>query len=306
MIESMQNKIALVTGANSGIGLWTVIGLAKQGATVILHARNRERGEAALSTAKALSGATRIELMTADFESQEQIQEMAARVRRKYDQLHILVNNAAIIPPKRSLTPDGIEVQFAVNHLAGFILTHDLMPVLQMSGAGRVVNVSSSLHTGGTWNPADPQGENYPYGWQGWGWYGVTKFYNVLFTYELARRFQGAGVTANCLHPGVIGTNLSRGLPKIIHTLYRMVMPGPEKGAETSVYLASSPDVQQVTGKYFDNRQAKPSAPKTYDENAQRALWDYSMQMIKGQVKMPPVLAPDRMDTAPATQTPQP
>lgn len=278
-MNSMQNKVVLVTGANSGIGLATVIGLAQQGATVILHARNRERGEAALTEAKARSGATRIDLMLADLESQTAIRDLAAKVRRSYDRLDVLINNAAIIPPERSQTADGIETQFAVNHLAPFLLTHELLPMLQASGTARVITVSSVLHQNGVWVKDDPQGARFDYGFQGWGWYGVTKFYNVLFTYELARQMRGTGVTANCLHPGVIATNLSRGLPAPLHFLYRLVMPKPAKGAQTSIYLASSPEVEGITGSYWSDKKVKASIPATHDEVAQRELWEYSEKM---------------------------
>lgn len=290
-MDSWQHKIALVTGANSGIGLWTVIGLAQQGATVILHARNRARGEAALAEAKARSGATRIELVLADLSSPEQIRTMATTIKRRYERLDILVNNAAIIEPTRTLAPNGIETQFAVNHLAYFLLTQELLPMLRMSAPARIINVSSNLHKNGVWNKDDPQGEHWEYGFQGWGWYGVTKFYNVLFTYEQARRLQGTGITVNCLHPGIIGTNLTRALPKALHGLYKMIMPKPEKGAETSLFLASEPTLEGVTGKYFVNKRIQKSSPATYDETAQQELWRYTESLIVQKNVPEPIMA---------------
>jgi NAD(P)-dependent dehydrogenase (short-subunit alcohol dehydrogenase family) len=279
-MNSLQHKTALVTGANSGIGLWTVIGMAQQGATVIMHARHRGRGEAALAEAKARSGATRIELVLADLSSPEQTRTLAKHIMRRHDRLDILVNNAAIVHPTRTLTPDGIETQFAVNHLSYFILTNELLPLLRMSAPARVINLTSNLHKNGLWNKDDPQGATFEYGFQGWGWYGVTKFYNVLFTYELARRLQGSGVVVNCVHPGIIGTNLTRALPKPLHNLYKMIMPKPEKGAATSLYLAGDPTIEGITGKYFVNKRIQKSAPATYDETAQAELWRYTESLI--------------------------
>lgn len=280
-MNTMNGKIVLVTGANSGIGLATVTELAKKGATVILHARSKERGESALEQAKARSGATRIELMLANLENPDEIREMTGKIRNKYERLDVLINNAAIVAPTRALTRGGLEVQFMVNHLAYFLIVQELLPMLRASAPSRIINVSSNLHANGFWNKSDPQGEKAEYGVQGWGWYGVTKFYNVLFTYELARRLQGSGVTANCLHPGVIGTNLSRGLPKPIHALYKFIMPKPEKGAQTSIYLASEPSLEGVTGNYFVNQKVQRSVQSSYDETAQRELWQVSEEYLR-------------------------
>jgi len=283
--NSMQNKVVLVTGASSGIGLWTVIGLARQGATVILHARNKERGEAALAEAKARSGATRIHLMLADLEHADEIRLLALRVRRMHERLDVLVNNAATIPHQRTLTRDGLEAQFAVNHLSYFILAQELIPLLTESAPARIINVSSAAHGYGHWNAADPQGEQSSYGVLGWGWYGTTKFYNILFTYELARRLKGTGVTANALHPGVIGTNLYRAFPPLVRPVAKLFMGSAERGAATSIYLAASPKVEGMTGKYFVGKRARSSASGTYNETAQRELWDVS-ERLSGRIKL--------------------
>ncbi len=277
---TMRDKVCLVTGANSGIGLWTAIELARQGAKVILHARSRERGEAALITARTLSGSQAIDLILADLSSPAEIRKLAEQILHQYNRLDVLINNAAIIPPERTYTSDGIEMQFAVNYLAYFLLTNLLLDRLKASGTARIINVSSSEHRNGRISAEDWQGASADYGWLGWSWYGATKLYDVLFTYELARRLEGTAITANTLHPGLIDTNLSRSVPKVFRLMYKLIMKKPATGAETSVYLASSDEVGGVTGKYFVNKREATTSPVSHDKVLARQLWDYSAQLV--------------------------
>jgi NAD(P)-dependent dehydrogenase (short-subunit alcohol dehydrogenase family) len=278
MNNTMDGKICMVTGANSGIGLATALGLAKRGATVVLVSRSKERGEQAVAEIKAQVPGAKLDLLCADLASMGEIRQLADDFKRKYDRLHVLINNAAIIPPSRTTTIDGIETQFAVNHLAYFLLTNLLLDMLKASAPARIINVSSSYHASGVMNFDDLQSEK-SYGGMGWTTYGNTKLYNVLFTYQLARRLEGTGVTVNCLHPGVIGTNLTRGLPKPLVAIYKLFVGKPDRGAETSIYLATSPEVERVTGKYFANKKEAASAPASHDREAARRLWEISAEM---------------------------
>lgn len=276
-MTTMQGKLAMVTGGNTGIGIWTVIGLAKQGAQVIMVARNQQRGEEALRLARETAGSDEITLMVADLASLASIRALAAAFKAQYSQLDVLVNNAAIIPEQRRVTGDGLEEQFQVNHLAPFYLTHLLLDALKASRAARVVNVSSQLHANGELHWDDLQSEvNY----SGWQVYCNTKLYNVLFTYELARHLAGTGITANALHPGVIETNLSREIRRGSYGGYITLNPAAERGAATSLHLATSPEVEGVTGKYFDNLREKQSSPRSHDAEAARRLWAVSAAMV--------------------------
>jgi len=285
-MESMNGKVVIVTGGNTGIGLATVIGLAKLGAHVVMLARSRERGEAALKTAQTQAGRGTITLMLADLSHQADIHRFVGEFQARFNCLDVLVNNAAIIPPERVLTVDGIETQFAVNHLAPFLLTNLLLDMLKSSAPGRILNVASSAHVNGVVELDDlEQAKQYDmpgHPLKGWQAYCNTKLMNVLFTYELARRLEGTDVTVNCLHPGQIATELIRTSPAIFKLFYRMIMPGPERGARTSIYLASSSEVQAVTGQYFDhNQKAVPSSPASHDEAVAQRLWLASEQYTK-------------------------
>ena len=274
--QSIAGKIAMVTGANSGIGKITALELAKMGAAVTMVCRSRDKGEAALREIRDSIGGDSLDLMIADLSSQEEIRTLAEEFQKKHDRLDVLVNNAGVIVRQRSMTRDGIETTFAVNHLAYFLLTSLLIDLLKRSARSRIVNVSSRAHTSATINFDDLQGER-EYG--GWRAYCQSKLANILFTYELARRLEGSGVTANCLHPGVIATGLFRGLPKILAVPLRMVLSSPESGAETSVYLASSPEVEGVTGKYFSKKRAVASSPESQNAERARRLWEVSERL---------------------------
>ncbi len=272
----MHGKTCLVTGSTSGIGKATALGLVTLGATVVMVSRDKARGEAARSEIQTKSGNDSLDLLLADLASQASIRQLAQDFRQKYSHLDVLVNNAGISPTKRSLTIDGIEKTFAVNVLAYFLLTNLLLDVLKASAPSRIVNVASAAHSPIDFD--DLQREKH------FGWldvYGESKFGTILFTYELAKRLQGTGVTVNCLHPGVIGTNLMRELPPIASWFTKLLFSSPEKGAETSIYLASSPEVEGVSGKYFIKRKEASSSKETYDEAAQQRLWQICTELTK-------------------------
>jgi NAD(P)-dependent dehydrogenase (short-subunit alcohol dehydrogenase family) len=282
MNASLNGKVCMVTGANSGIGKVTALELARMGATVVLVCRSRSRGEQALEEIRRETGSSAVELMVADLSSQASARELAAAFRQKYDRLHVLVNNAGAIFPRRELTVDGLESTFALNHLGYFLLTNLLLDLIRASAPARIVNVSSGAHAMGAINFADLQAERK---FNSWRAYGQSKLANILFTVELARRLEGTGVTVNCLHPGLVGTQFGAGyyadspLARAVGSLMPLFAISPEKGAETSIYLATSPEVAGVTGKYFaKKRPVKPSRAATDMALAER-LWQVSAQL---------------------------
>ncbi|HWP44728.1 MAG TPA: SDR family oxidoreductase [Blastocatellia bacterium] len=275
-LSGMKGKICMVTGASSGIGKVTARRLAEMGANVVLVCRSRERGEQAVAEIRRRSGSDSVEALYCDLSSQKAIRRLAIEFLERHDRLHVLVNNAGLMLRRRTLTEDGIEATFAVNHLAYFLLTNLLLDVIKISEPARIVNVSSMAHASGTINFDDLQSEK---SYSSMGAYRQSKLANILFTYELARRLEGTRVTVNCLHPGVIATNLARDMPKIIDLALRAFFTSPEKGAETSVYLASSPEVEAVTGKYFINCKEARSNQESYDREIARRLWEVSARL---------------------------
>lgn len=266
----MKNRVCLVTGANTGIGKATALGLAQQGATVVMVSRSAERGQAALETIQQQTGNPNLHLMVADLSVQADIHRLAKEFQAQFSALHVLINNAAVIPAERRLTVDGLELQFAVNHLAYFLLTHLLLDTLKVSIPSRIVNVSSQVHQWATLNFDDLQSEQ---GYEPRRVYGMTKLANVYFTKALAQRLDGTGVTVNCLHPGVIQTQLLRD--------YGASSSGdtPEAGAQTSLYLATSPEVEGITGQYFANQHLAEAAEKTQNDAIGQRLWEVSAQL---------------------------
>jgi retinol dehydrogenase 14 len=278
----MTGRVCVVTGATRGIGRATAEGLAELGATLVLVCRRREDGER-VASAIAQSGraprAPRASVVTAELSSQHSIREAADVIRDRHPRLHVLINNAGVIPPTRETTVDGLEMQFAVNHLAYFLLTNLLLDRLAAGAPSRVVSVSSGTHQGGTIDFADLQSERR---YDPVRVYGRTKLANVLFTYELARRVRAAGITANCLHPGVVATGLLADYmrtPMVDGAIASTLGERPEQGSETSIYLAASPEVEGVTGRYFVGRKETRSSPASYDERLQRRLWEESERL---------------------------
>ena len=276
----MQGKICMITGANSGIGKATALGLAQMGATVVLVSRDRARGEEAQKEIKAKSGNDAIDLLLADLSSQQSIRQLVEDFKQRYTRLHVLINNAGVFALTWRETVDGLEMSFAVNVLAPFLLTNLLLDVIKASAPARIVNVSSNQQEANHLKLDDLQLEK---SYRPMRAYAQSKLAVVLFTYELARRLEGTGVTANCLHPGFVATNIAQRdlvLPARLATkLIFRFGTSPEKGAKTSLYLATSPDVEGVTGKYFEKSVPRKSAPLSYDESLQQQLWKVCAQL---------------------------
>jgi len=275
----MANRVCVVTGASSGIGKETAKKLAELGATVVIVCRNQKRGEKAMSEIIGAGADAPAELLVADFTSLDAVRAGAKEFLEKHDSLHVLVNNAGGVHVTRSVTADGFETTFQVDYLSHFLLTNLLLGLLKKSAPSRIINVSSASHYRGHLDFDDLQMKK---------GYGVMKAYSqaklaqVLFTYELSRRLEGTGVTVNCLHPGTVATNIWKGSMGPISFLGNISKPfliSPEEGAETPVYLASSPEVEGVTGKYYDHRREKQSSDESYDLLVAKRLWDESEKM---------------------------
>jgi retinol dehydrogenase 14 len=279
MKGGMGGKVCLITGTTSGIGKATAMGLASMGASVVMVGRDRGRGEAVMADIKEKSTNSSVDLMLADLSSQEQIRRLADDFKEAYPRLDVLINNAGVIRSERITSADGIEATFAVNYLAYFLLTNLLIDVLKASAPSRIVNIASGEQRNGTIDFDDLQGEK---GYKGAKAYSQSKVATVLFTYELARRLEGNSVSANCLHPGVVGTNLGSGVSGVFGFMVRAMTPlmkSPEKGAETSIYLASSKEVESLSGGYFVKKAEARSSDVSYDERLARRLWEVSADL---------------------------
>ena len=281
---TMDGRVCLITGANNGIGRETALGLARMGATVIMVSRDAAKGEAALAEVRQQSGNDRVTLLIADLASLKSVRQLAEDFRGQHQELHVLINNAGALNSQRALSVDGYELTFAVNHLAHFLLTTLLLDLIKASSPSRVINVSSGAHTRAEINFDDLNAEA-KYG--GMSAYGQSKLANVLFTYELARRLEGTGVTANALHPGVVKTGFGRNnggaiglIFKVFHIVASPILLSPGKGAETSVYLASSSDVDSVTGKYFVKKEQVQSSKASNDAAVAQKLWRVSEELV--------------------------
>jgi len=279
--ETRATRYALVTGGSSGIGLETARGLSSRFEVVGIVGRHAERLEDA--AAQLRSGSIgRIETFQADFSSLEQVQRLAWDIRSRFGSLDVLVNNAGVWHRERTVSKDGYEDTFAVNHLAHFLLTNELQDTLRASGSARVVNVSSSMHA----RPKSLNWDdlNFERRWRGFWVYGHSKLANVLFSNELARRWKHLGITCNALNPGNVRSNITRN-NVFLNALHRspfarMIIMSEAEGAKTSIYVATAPELEGVTGRYFDKvREAKPSRASA-DEEAARRLWERSQEMI--------------------------
>jgi NAD(P)-dependent dehydrogenase (short-subunit alcohol dehydrogenase family) len=272
----MDGKVILITGANSGIGRASALGLARLGATVVMLCRSAKRGERALRWVRKHSRNDGVHLLLADLSRRQEIVDAANEFKERFRRLDVLLNNAGVLTRRRRLTADGFEVQFFVNHLAYFLMTGQLLDVLRDSAPSRIVNVASTAHSRGTLDFDNLQGEQHYNGWQQ---YGNTKLANIVFTYELARRLEGSGVTANCLHPGVIHTNLMSNYSKALSGLWHLLQwffKQPDEGARTPVFLASSPAVADQSGKYYRNCAPMGTTEQSNDPVVQRRLWEVS------------------------------
>ncbi len=281
MAGPMSGKTVLVTGATAGIGLEASVSLAAMGADVILVARDAARGAAARDEVQTRSGSQAVSLMQCDFASQRQIRALAAEVVASRPRLDVLVNNAGSVNVDRALTEDGVERTFAVNHLGPFLLTNLLLDLLTRSAPSRVVTVASDAH-----RFADLPFDNLQFehgGYRIMRAYGRSKLANILFTTELARRLAGAGVTANCLHPGAVATNIWSHAPwytQPVLAVAKRFMLSPARGAETIVYLASSPEVEGATGGYYEKKRRVTPSTLAQDAALAAQLWDRSADLV--------------------------
>jgi retinol dehydrogenase-13 len=278
---NMQNKIALVTGANSGMGLATTVALAKQDAHVIMLCRSQQRGELALAQAREQSGSAIIELMLCDLGSLASIRAFVEAFLEKYGILDVLVNNAGIFTLKRQMTADGFEAMMGVNHLGHFLLTNLLLDAILRAPQGRIVNVSSGAHKSGRIDFANPYLTK---GFSAWRGYAQSKLANIWFTRELSRRLAGTSATANSLHPGAVSTNMGvdrdTGFGKAIHVVLRPFFLTSAQGAETAIYLASSPEVRTVSGEYFYKKKVAATSARAKGDEQARRFWEWSEQEV--------------------------
>lgn len=275
----MNDRRILITGATNGIGKTAALDLAKMGAEVIIVGRNEKKTRRVLDELKMASGSDRLDMLIADLSSIEQIRRAADEFRGRYERLDVLLNNAGAIFPKYQESADGLEMTFALNHISYFLLTHLLLDNLkqtaQRQGEARIINVSSSAHRGAQFNGPDEASA-----YSSTRSYGKSKLANVLFTYDLARRLEGTGVTVNAVHPGLVATGFGsefKGfLGWLLRIIQRTIARSPEKGAETLVYLASSPEVRGIDAKYWKDKKQVESSKASFDAEQQRRLWELS------------------------------
>jgi NAD(P)-dependent dehydrogenase (short-subunit alcohol dehydrogenase family) len=281
-MDEMQGKVCVVTGSNSGIGKETALALAHRGATVVMAARSQERGEAAISEIVAASGNQATALMVCDLSSMASIRRFADEFWGTYDRLHVLINNAGAVFSRRQTSVDGFELTFAVNYLGPFLLTHALLPVLKASAPSRVINVGSGVHTSGQVDLEDLQSDKH---YRGMAAYANAKLMLVLYTYTLATRLAGSGVTVNVVQPGFVATRLGRNSGSRLYGLgFALMRPfqiSARMGAETSVYLAASEAVEGVTGKCFAKKREVQTASASYDQSLQTRLWAKTMDLLE-------------------------
>jgi retinol dehydrogenase 14 len=280
-MNEMKGKVCVVTGSNSGIGKETAMGLARLGAKVVMVIRNEERGEKAKAEIVQETGNQFIDVMLCDMSSMSSIKSFATKFKARYDRIDVLINNAGAEFAERQVTAEGFEQTFAVDYLAPFLLTYELLNLLKASVPSRVINVSSGLAKNGKIDFDNLQNsKNY----KGMRAYSNVKLMLILFTYELSRRLQGTGVTVNVLMPGFVATNLGKNSGSlssaIMFTMVRPMQISAKKGAETSVYLASSGEVVDVSGKCFAKKKEVETCPMSYDQEAQKRLWKETNKLL--------------------------
>ncbi len=277
--EALRGRICVVTGATSGLGKATALGLAARGGTLVLVCRDEVRGERMRAEISERTGNSRIECALADLSDPASIRAVAQAIMQRHPAVHVLVNQAGLVTSRREVTRRGLELMFAVNHLAYFALTNHLRPALEAADTARVINVGGGIQAAGEIHFDDLQAE------RKFGWFrqlAQSKLGNVLFTYELARRLEGTRVTVNCVDPGGVRTNLGKtasGLPRVLATVFRPLFATPQKGAEPSIWLASAPELEGVTGRYFQKKKEKRSSPRSYDEGIAARLWEVSAEL---------------------------
>jgi len=280
-IQNLQDKVCVVTGATAGIGRVSAHRLAEMGATVIVVSRNPRKCDEVAAAIRQQTGHAAVEAMPADLSSLQGIRDLARRFLDAYPRLDVLLNNAGAIFTTRQVSADGIEMTWALNHLGYFLLTHLLMDALMAAPAARVINVSSDAHLAGRIYFDDVQFERRRY--SGFAAYSQSKLANVMHAYALARRLEGTPISVNALHPGAVATDFGKnnsGMWGKVFKLFSRFTINPEEGAKTSIYLASSPEVAGITGKYFYRCRPKPSLRASYDVQAQEKLWRLSAEMV--------------------------
>lgn len=273
----MKGKTCLITGATSGIGKETALALVKLGATVIFTTRDENKGRATKKDLIERSGNGSIIFLFCDLSSLQSVKDCCNLFKSTHDRLDVLVNNAGTWEKKRSLSKDGIELTFAVNHLAPFLMTNLLLDTLKKSAPSRIISVSSGLH-GGTINFDDIGFEKK---FRGMAAYRQSKLADMLFIRELSRRLEGSSVTANCLMPGMVSTGLGRNSMWINRAVFKALGSPPEKGARTSIYLASSPDVERTSGECFSKSRVVETSKESNDPDLARRLWEVSMKYVE-------------------------
>ncbi len=283
--KPMQGKVCLVTGATAGIGKVAATALAMQGAQVVIAGRNPQKTRDTADQITSETGNNLVQYLLADFSDLQQVSNLASEFKERYSRLDVLLNNAGTYFNTRVKTAYAVEMTFLVNHLAPFLLTNLLLELIRTSAPARIINVASDAHKFATLNFDDL---GFEHGYFGFSAYGRSKLANVLFTYELARRLAGSGVTVNAVHPGHVATDIWKTNFSIFGPALKFIMSlfslTPQQGADTLIYLATSPDVAQVTGKYFVKRKAVPSSSLSHDEETARKLWEFS-ERITSQIK---------------------
>jgi NAD(P)-dependent dehydrogenase (short-subunit alcohol dehydrogenase family) len=281
-MDSMQGKVCLITGATAGIGEVTALELARQGATVVGIGRSAEKCQTVAKQIQQATGNRDVTFLVADLSSLTETRRVAEEFLARYHRLDVLVNNAGAYYSEFQESPDGIELTMALNFLSPFLLTHLLLDRLKASAPARIINVSSNAHQMAGIHFDDLEGRR-RYG--GWTAYGQSKLGNILFTYELARRLEGSGVTVNALHPGFVATKFGHNNGGLVgrgtQIVQKLVAMSPEKGAQTQIYLASSPDVATVSGKYFVKSKPASSSRASYDPATAKRLWEWAEQMVQ-------------------------
>ncbi|MGA9525112.1 MAG: SDR family oxidoreductase [Myxococcaceae bacterium] len=276
----IEEKTCLITGATRGIGEAAALELARRGAHVVFTARDERRRDALLEALRRASPSGRADALIGDLSSMREVRRIAAEFRERFGKIHVLVNNAGAIFPKREVTDDGFEQTLALNHLSPFLLTRELLDLLQANAPARIVNVASRAHTRGRMNFVDLHFER---GYGAWRAYEQSKLANVLFTRELARRTAGTGVTANCMHPGVVATGFGKGRPGWMSLAHRLAAPlllSPEQGADTLVWLATASELEGRTGGYYVQRRETAPSRRAQDDAMARQLWELSDQLV--------------------------
>lgn len=281
---NLKKKVCIVTGSSSGIGKQTALELAKRGATVILICRNRSKGEQAQKYIIDESNNKNVDLIIADLSSLSDVKEAATTFKNKYNQLHILINNAGGVNAQNNITSEGIEYTFATNYLGPLLLTELLIDLLKSSAPSRIINVSSAAHVGGTINFDDLNNEKK---YQPMPAYTQSKLAQIYYTYSLSNRLKGTNVTVNALHPGNVRSNFNNGLKGsnlmyyINSILYSLIGISTEQGAKNTVYVATASDLESTSGKYFSNKKQIKSSKKSYDSNIGDQLWEISKKLIQ-------------------------